>query len=561
MAQPNLVARLRAALDFDAASRAALASLEARGDPSAPRPWAQLLRGLVHRRTAQGYEGLASLLFPRGERLKLSQLGPTTSAWRWVNAAKAPILLDVLGRQALLVGAEGPPQVLAESDALSEESAALLGEATHVVAAPLRGIDEAIGGVLSLELQVTGLRAPELADWRRLLADLADLADLAGPYLLGKPLPQGPSGLEDGHLPVVGEALRAQLGTLERLARFGDTILLRGPPGAGKSCLARWLHARSPQARGPFVTLQLQNLPDELVPGELFGWRRGAHSTATADKRGLVESAQGGVLFLDEIGAVSWETQGRILQLLDTGRYRALGDEGVEQRARVRFLLATNEDLESAVRERRFRADLYERIAGASFVVPPLARRRDEIGRWARYFLDRRARQLGIPIALDDGAVALLAGQDWPGNLRQLEQVMNNALALGADQGTLRATHVRAALDLRGGKARGPLAEELARIGRVLARAAEGPIPLRLEQLDVLRAYALAAAVEEVGIKEAFLRFHEDRLVASRNYNQAWTREQDRLEAFEALVGQLSSSEHEVDRVQNTKPGGPPRRK
>jgi Nif-specific regulatory protein len=213
------------------------------------------------------------------------------------------------------------------------------------------------------------------------------------------------------------------------------TVLLRGESGTGKSALARALHEASPRARGPFVELNVAALPDTLFESELFGAERGAHSTATQRVIGKAEAANGGTLFLDEIAELTITSQAKLLGFLQSKTFLRLGGTA-PVRADVRVIAATNADLEEAVREKRFREDLYYRLNVLEIVMPPLRERRSDIPSIAAALLSRLAGSDAERLALSRPAARALEEAEWPGNIRQLENVISrgwaSALAEGA---------------------------------------------------------------------------------------------------------------------------------
>jgi two-component system response regulator AtoC len=216
---------------------------------------------------------------------------------------------------------------------------------------------------------------------------------------------------------------------LERVGNSDVPVLLQGETGVGKEVLARQLHARSPRARKPFLKVNCAALPSELIESELFGYERGAFTGAFRNKPGKFELADGGTILLDEIGDMDLKLQAKLLHVLQDQEFERLG--GREPvRVNVRVMAATHCDLEAAVREGRFRADLYYRINVISIKIPPLRERRDEILDLAEFLLAKHApagcRPPAVPAVLRQ---ALLA-YDWPGNVRELENVMRRYLVL-----------------------------------------------------------------------------------------------------------------------------------
>ncbi len=225
-------------------------------------------------------------------------------------------------------------------------------------------------------------------------------------------------------------ALRQVLDTVRKAARTQATVLVRGESGVGKELVARDLHRSSPRAAAPFVKVHLAALPDTLLESELFGYEKGAFTGAATRKPGRLELAEGGSLFLDEIGDISPALQVKLLRVLQDGEYERLG--GTQTlRANVRWIAATHQPLEQLVAEKKFREDLYYRLNVVSIEVPPLRARTEDIGPLAEHF----ARQLGLrhrgsPVTLTPQAGEALRAQSWPGNIRQLENFIERVIVL-----------------------------------------------------------------------------------------------------------------------------------
>ncbi len=220
--------------------------------------------------------------------------------------------------------------------------------------------------------------------------------------------------------------------TLRRAADGIATVLVRGESGTGKELVARLVHEYSPRRAGPYVKVHCAALPDQLLESELFGYERGAFTGATARKPGRVELAEGGTLFLDEIGDISPATQVKLLRVLQERRYERLG--GTETlTADVRFVTATHRDLETLVREGKFREDLFYRLNVVALWVPPLRARKTDIETLALHFCTSVALANGRRApAFDADALALLANETWPGNVRQLQNVVERLVVLGS---------------------------------------------------------------------------------------------------------------------------------
>ena len=231
-------------------------------------------------------------------------------------------------------------------------------------------------------------------------------------------------------------------GTLERMDRVVRrvaagviNVLILGETGVGKELLARRIHELSPRAGRPLVSLNCAALAESLLESELFGHERGAFTGAVQPKVGLIESADGGTLFLDEVGEMPAATQAKLLRVLEqreVTRVGALRPRVID----VRFIAATNRDLEREVTEGRFRQDLYFRLNGISLSVPPLRERPDEIGLLARTFIEQVSRVMGRdpPPRLSPEALTMLQRYRWPGNIRELRNVIERAVLLGSGQ-------------------------------------------------------------------------------------------------------------------------------
>jgi DNA-binding NtrC family response regulator len=225
-------------------------------------------------------------------------------------------------------------------------------------------------------------------------------------------------------------ALKALAEDAERVARADSPVLVLGETGAGKGVLARWIHEHGPRADEAFVDLNCASLSRELLESELFGHEKGAFTGAVAAKEGLLEVAHRGTLFLDEIGDVDAAVQPKLLKVLEEGRFRRLGDVR-DREVDVRLVAATHQDLAAAVREKRFRSDLYFRISALPLVIPPLRERPEDVAVLARTLLAGIAAEMGRPeLTLSDEAVAALQAYPWPGNTREMRNVLERAAIL-----------------------------------------------------------------------------------------------------------------------------------
>ncbi|HEX4858625.1 MAG TPA: nitrogen regulation protein NR(I), partial [Usitatibacteraceae bacterium] len=230
---------------------------------------------------------------------------------------------------------------------------------------------------------------------------------------------EGPSREILGQAPAMQEVFRA----IGRLSQSHATVLITGESGCGKELVARALHRHSPRRDAPFVAINTAAIPRDLLESELFGHERGAFTGAATQRRGRFEQAEAGSLFLDEIGDMPPELQTRLLRVLSDGHFYRVGGHA-PIRANVRVIAATHQNLEERVKHGLFREDLFHRLNVIRLRLPPLRERREDIPLLSRHFLARSAQDLGVePKRLTEAAVKYLATLDFPGNVRQLENL------------------------------------------------------------------------------------------------------------------------------------------
>ena len=240
-----------------------------------------------------------------------------------------------------------------------------------------------------------------------------------------------------GMAEVKSKAYHEVLYVARKIAHFDSSVLLSGETGVGKEVLARYIRKNSERARKPFVAVDCGALPETLLESELFGHKAGSFTGAVRDRKGLFEEAEGGTIFLDEIGEVAPALQVKLLRVLQEHTIRRVG-ENKERHIDVRVLAASNKDLGTAVKNGTFRDDLYFRVRVIELVIPPLRERPDDILPLARFFMNRLAEKLDLPdLQLDASCLDLLQRYPWPGNVRELENALERAAVL-SEEGRVR---------------------------------------------------------------------------------------------------------------------------
>jgi len=304
------------------------------------------------------------------------------------------------------------------------QTGVLRNERPPTIGAPIR-----IGGALVGLLAARGAkRIGEDAD----LTILALVANMLGAALAA--VRAGGGGAVDaisGSKTIVGDspALRAALDQARRVAPTNLPVFLRGESGVGKELFAQFIHDHSSRAAKPFLKFNCAALPETLLESELFGHERGAFSGAESRREGRFSLADGGTIFLDEIGDISLAFQGKLLRVLQEGEFERVGGTRT-MRVNVRVIAATHRDLEAAVRTRRFRADLYYRLCATHVGLPALRERREDIPALSRHILARFNAENGRALTLNPRAIAMLGRCAFPGNIRELENCLCSAAAL-----------------------------------------------------------------------------------------------------------------------------------
>jgi transcriptional regulator with GAF, ATPase, and Fis domain len=261
-----------------------------------------------------------------------------------------------------------------------------------------------------------------------------------------------------------------------RVASKPVTVLIRGETGTGKELIARAIYQHSDRANAPFIAINCAAIPETLLESELFGHERGAFTGADARRIGRFEQADHGTIFLDEIGDLTPGTQSKLLRVLQEKTLQRLGGKETIS-VDVRVVAATHRDLETAIREKQFREDLYYRLNVVAITLPPLRHRREDVPDLVRYFLGKHGPDLGnAGPSIHSEAADFLQSQSWPGNVRELENVVRKAL-LAAQGYTINLDHVRAALSKTGGEVYSAMRPFGEYVDELLAAARRGKSP------------------------------------------------------------------------------------
>lgn len=559
----TLLAALRRAATFDEAAVATLRALLAVAgkalDESPFRERGRILRAMAHLRPDDGYRRLVVVEHPAEEEPESEpdpgdppSCIPSATAWRWIAEHRGAVSIDVQLR-TVQPHAQGATPIARRSlgtgrfESNESQTRLLARQATHVHALPLRAPGGSIDGIFSIEANARAAIGTSFI-WPACTELLQLLADVAAPHLTVLPLGESPPSAADPLLPVVGHTMAPIVEMLSVFAQQEETILLSGPTGAGKSRLARWCKERSRRKNATFESLDLVTVPEDLQMAELFGWKRGAFTGAQRDTAGYVARAEGGTLFIDELDKLSLRAQAGLLHLLEERSYRPLGDGAGEHRADVRFIVGTNEDLHRAVEEGRFREDLYYRINVLPVKVPPLDTRPDEIPLWATYMLERRHREGGRGGAarFEPAAHRLLTQHRWPGNLRQLDNIVRRAYSLALmSHGdaprdiVLADVHVERALGYETRASTRSPAELLYHAAQSFVLATEQRGGLDLDLSEAFKGFVLGAATVKLGSRDdAFRLLGRGALVESRNQHKALKRELEKVEALYRALDQ-----------------------
>jgi two-component system response regulator HydG len=279
-----------------------------------------------------------------------------------------------------------------------------------------------------------------------------------------------------------------------RVAPSNATVLVKGESGTGKELVARALHAHSRRKDKPYVPVNCSAIPEGLLESELFGHAKGAFTGAVRSRRGLFEEADGGTLFIDEVTETTPAFQSKLLRVLQDGEVRRVG-ESTSTMVDVRIVAATNRDIDREVQEKHFRQDLFYRLNVVSVLVPPLRDRVEDIPLLAEHFLEKYSTQMEKPVnAVSRPAMDLLQKHDWPGNIRELENVIERAVAL---ESTPSVQPESLPPTVRGGSAR--LSPALSSVGNEVLPAEGLDLEARVQEIE--RGYIAQALERANGVQ------------------------------------------------------------
>ncbi|MEW6108196.1 MAG: sigma-54 dependent transcriptional regulator [Nitrospirota bacterium] len=238
------------------------------------------------------------------------------------------------------------------------------------------------------------------------------------------------SHYELGNIVGVSEAMQRVFHLIAKVANTGSTVLITGESGTGKELVAKAIHFNSPRKDQPFIVVDCVTIPDTLIESELFGHAKGAFTGASEKKKGLIEMANNGTIFFDEIGNLDISTQAKLLRVLQEREFRPLGEKNPVH-VDIRFISATNKNLQSMTREGTFREDFFYRLNIFPIHIPPLRERKEDIPHLAYHFLQKHSKELDKNVThITADAMRLLVCFDWPGNVRQLENIIHRAIIM-----------------------------------------------------------------------------------------------------------------------------------
>ena len=395
---------------------------------------------------ADDARGIARLALDSALQSTAATRGVVLLPARLADAALDAVTVDMVAPLASTPDPWGRPLPHAAAATVLRTDEAVLaagdggsGATVAAIAAPIRSRGQPVG-VMHLEVEPGGVATPDDLEFVMAVCDALGVAldNLAAREVLSTRLATAADENErlrrrlgeETQMVGASPALQGIIGQLQRVATTKATVLVRGESGAGKELIARAIHEASDRSRGPFVCLNCAALSETLLESELFGHEKGAFTGATERKIGKFEAAHRGTLMLDEIGEMSPAIQAKFLRVLEGHPFERVGGSGRVQ-VDVRVVAATNRDLEKAVTAGAFRRDLYFRLKVVEIMVPPLRRRPEDIEPLAQHFLDRFASDTGRKLrGFTPAAVEAMQAYHWPGNIRELRNVIERAVVL-----------------------------------------------------------------------------------------------------------------------------------
>lgn len=519
---------------------------------------ARVSRAILHQRPDDGYRRFVAVdVAPDGPigSLKIGDTVhvPSAGAWQWVRGHETAAAIDVVQGTVVLANGANPG---APGKAAAEPSAkAISRDATHLFGVPVRAPGHRIDGMIVVEASCKAATGAPFV-WESCREALLLLAAISAPYLGRLPITRIERTAASEHLPVVGPSMQGVAEIVRAFARQDEPMLFWGPAGSGKAGLARWAHEQSPMKSGPFEVLRLASIPEDQQVAELFGARRIAPGAPPKEIPGAVARAEKGTLYIADIDKLVPAAQAALLRLIDERRYHVAGDDASDRIASVRFMFGTGADLKKLVDEGKMRADLFYKVDTLPVRIAPLRERSDEIIEWAEYMLSRRHAANGATSAatLTQDASSRLVSHDWPGNLRQLDNIIRRAYALAqldhatlADGVALRAEHIERALQYEGRGSPRTLLDHLDVAAEAFVaeaeRRTETGVRLDMDLADSFKGLVIEAAKrrwspeDKDGVKKAFLLLGKEATVKSRNHWATYEREFDKVQELRRVLG------------------------
>ncbi|UJS25314.1 sigma-54-dependent transcriptional regulator [Thiothrix winogradskyi] len=312
----------------------------------------------------------------------------------------------------------------------------LVGDCPVIIITAYGSVKEAVGAMQAGAAEYL-LKPVNLDELQLVIRKVLDAHSMKQEFLYLKEQVQKRKSFMVGQSP----ALKEVENMIGAVAPSMMTVLIQGESGVGKELVAREIHERSQVASRSFVALDCCTMQENLFESELFGHEKGAFTGADRQKKGLIESAEGGTLFLDEIGEITPAIQAKLLRVLETGRFRRLGGTR-DMTANVRVVAATNRDLLAMSQEGTFRADLFYRLNAFTIYVPPLRQRREDIPALVKHFINNHDFSRRVNKHLSEEALAKLVAYPWPGNIRELKNMVERAIILSGDTARILPGHI-----------------------------------------------------------------------------------------------------------------------